>query len=178
MPKVDQAHLDGRRQQIVEAARTRFAEQGFAGTSMADIVTEAQLSTGAIYRYFRSKDELVVAVCEQGAAAFPEALTGDAVRDFLEHMRRLARENGHARLTAQIYAEAALSPVLAAVVQQQLAEMRARVVRLLPDPRAARADEVAEAFVAVCIGYSLQLAVRGDVDPAPFADALLATVEA
>ena len=34
----------------MDAARTRFTSDGFAGTSMADIVTEAGLSTGSIYR--------------------------------------------------------------------------------------------------------------------------------
>src|SRR5664280_2077656 len=83
MPKVAQAYLDARRKQIVEAARARFTSHGFAGTSMADIVTESGLSTGSIYRYFTSKDEIIIAVCEQGSEAFPSALTVEAVNDFL-----------------------------------------------------------------------------------------------
>jgi AcrR family transcriptional regulator len=174
MPKVDQAHLDARRQQIVDAARTRFAGHGFARTSMADIVAESGLSTGAIYRYFTSKDELVVAVCNQASDALPDALTAEAVNGFLEHVRILAREKGHARLNAQIYAEAALSPALAAIVQQQLATLRAAVADLMPAGR----EGEAEAFVALCSGYSQQLAVRGDLDPAPYAEALMAIVGA
>lgn len=177
MPKVAQAHLDARRQQIIDAARARFASHGFARTSIADIVTESGLSNGAIYRYFASKDEIVVAVCEQAGEAFPAALTVEAVSAFLEHVRALAREKGHARLVAQIYAEAALSPPLAAIVGRQLSAMRAAVASLVPGDQAARADEISEAFVAVCVGYSEQLAVRGDLDPAPFARALMAIVE-
>src|ERR1700709_1700663 len=112
MPKVSQAHLYARRQQILDAARARFASHGFAGTSMADIVAESGLSNGAIYRYFTSKDEIIIAVCEQGSHALPRALTVQAINDFLEHVRTLAREADHARLVAQIYAEAALSPSL------------------------------------------------------------------
>ncbi|AWB92112.1 TetR/AcrR family transcriptional regulator [Aeromicrobium chenweiae] len=178
MPKVNQAHLDARRQQIVDAARARFTEHGFAGTSMADVVAEAGLSTGAIYRYFSSKDDLVIAVCEQGSSAFPNDLTDDAIHDFLEHVRQLAKEKGHARLTAQIYAEAALSPALAEVVRDQLAGLRSKVIELLPEVPNAQATDAAEAFVAICVGYSQQLAVRGDVDPAPFAAALARTVSA
>jgi TetR/AcrR family transcriptional regulator, transcriptional repressor of aconitase len=173
MPKVDQAHLDSRRQQIVQAARARFADQGFAGTSMANVVAEAGLSTGAIYRYFRSKDELVVAVCEQGSNVFPKDLTADAIHNFLEHVRAMANEMGHARLAAQIYAEAALSPALSEVVQGQLAELRGKVVELMPGVSKSRAEQVAEVFVAICVGYSQQLAVRGDVDSAPFSAALV-----
>jgi AcrR family transcriptional regulator len=174
MPKVAQAHLDARRQQIVDAARRRFASDGFARTSMADIVIESGLSTGAIYRYFTSKDEIVIAVCEQGTDALPAALTAEAIHGFLEHIRTLARDKDHARLTAQIYAEAAISPALAAIVQQQLAALRSTVAALMPGRRGAVANRRAEAFVALCSGYSQQLAVRGDLDPAPFTRGLLA----
>jgi AcrR family transcriptional regulator len=177
MPKVGQSYLDARRKQIVDAARTRFTSDGFAGTSMADIVTEAGLSTGSIYRYFASKNEIVVAVCEQGTEAFPTALTLEAVTDFLEHVRALARDKGHARLVAQIYAEAALSPALAAIVAQQLTEMRRALAGLIPVDSPSDAGQIAEAFVSICIGYSQQLAVRGDLDPAPFAKALMAIIQ-
>jgi AcrR family transcriptional regulator len=177
MPKVAQAHLDARRQQILDAARARFARDGFARTSIADIVAESGLSNGAIYRYFTSKNEIVVAVCEQAGDALPAALTAEAVNGFLEHIRVLAREKGHARLVAQVYAEAALSPALAAIVQQQLAAMRAAVAGLVPGEKAAEAEAIAEAFVAVCSGYNEQLAVRGDLDPAPFTRALMAILQ-
>ncbi len=177
MPKVSKTYLDARRQQIVEAARVRFTRHGFAGTSMADIVTESGLSTGSIYRYFTSKNEIVIAVCEQGTGAFPTALTTEAVNDFLEHVRALARDKGHSRLVAQIYAEAALSPTLAAIVAQQLTAMRAAVAALIPDRSPNDVGQITEAFVTICSGYSQQLAVRGDLDPAPFTRALMAILQ-
>src|ERR1035437_4836659 len=97
---------------------------------MADIVTESGLSTGAIYRYFGSKEEIVIAVCEQASDAFPDALTFESTSGFLEHVRVLARDKGHARLIAQIYAEAAVSPALAKIVARQLATMRAAVAEI------------------------------------------------
>lgn len=178
MPRVSQAHLDARRQQIVDAARARFASHGFARTSMADLVAASGLSTGAIYRYFSSKDEIVAAICEQSGEVFPTELTAEALQAFLEHVRALARDHDHARLIAQIYAEAAVSPPLATIVEQQLAALRASVVALLPDRPGDDAARTAEAFVAVCGGYIQQLAVRGDLDPAPFSSALLSIVRA
>jgi AcrR family transcriptional regulator len=178
MPKVTQAHLDARRQQIIDAARARFASHGFARTSMADLVDASGLSTGAIYRYFSSKDDIVTAICEQSSGeAFPTELTAEAIHGMLERIRTRARDQDHARLVAQIYAEAALSPPLAAIVERQLADLRSAVVALLddrPDEDAARA---AEAFVAVCVGYSQQLAVRGDLDSSPFTTALLSILK-
>ncbi|HEX7305808.1 TetR/AcrR family transcriptional regulator [Lentzea sp.] len=177
MPKVTQAHLDARRQQIIDAARSRFASHGFARTSMPDLVEASGLSTGAIYRYFKSKDQIVVAICEQTTNTLPGELTAASVREFLEHVRAAAREHDHARLVAQIYAEAAVSPALAAVVQRQLDELREAVAALLPGRERDEAERIAEAFVALCNGYAQQLAVRGDVDPGPFADALTAIIE-
>lgn len=176
MPRVTQAHRDARRQQILDAARARFAEHGFARTSMPDLVEASGLSIGAIYRYFTSKDEIVAAICDQGAQALPSELTAEAVREFLEHIRAQARDEDHARLVAQIYAEAAVSPPLAQIVGQQLADLRHAVSELLPDRRPSEAVVIAEAFTTLCLGYTQQLAVRGDIDPAPFATALMSIV--
>jgi AcrR family transcriptional regulator len=177
MPKVSQAHLDARRRQIVDAARACFASHGFSRTSMADIVSESGLSNGAIYRYFTSKDEIVIAVCEQSTEALPKELTAPAIGRFLEYVRARARETDHARLVAQIYAEAAVSPPLATVVQKQLAATRDAITKLVPPARHRNAVQIAEGFVAVCSSYSQQLAIRGDLDPTPFAAALMAIIK-
>ena len=65
MPKVTEAHLEARREQILSAASSCFARKGFHGCTMQDICTEAELSPGAIYRYFRSKEEIIEAMCEE-----------------------------------------------------------------------------------------------------------------
>lgn len=178
MPKVSQAHLDARRQQIVDGARARFASHGFARTSMTDIVAGSGLSVGAIYRYFASKDEIVTAICEQSSSALPTVLTADVINGFLEHIRAMARDHDHARLVAKIYAEAAVSPPLATIVEQQNAGLRAAVASLLADRTSDEATSIAEAFVAICGGYNQQLAVRGDIDPAPFSAALVTVIHA
>jgi AcrR family transcriptional regulator len=177
MPRVTQAHLDARRQQILDAARARFATHGFARTSMTDLVEASGLSVGAIYRYFKGKDQIVAAICEQANQALPTELTAESAHDFLEHIRTAAREEDHARLVAQIYAEAAVSPPLADLVRRQLADLRATVAGLLPDRDPAEAERIAEAFVTLCGGYSQQLAIRGDLDPAPFTAALVSIIE-
>ncbi|MBN1978147.1 MAG: TetR/AcrR family transcriptional regulator [Anaerolineae bacterium] len=47
-----------RRAQIIEAALTCFTRKGYVNTTMDDIVAESGLSKGAIYWYFKSKDDL------------------------------------------------------------------------------------------------------------------------
>ena len=47
-----------RRAQIIEAALACFTRKGYANTTMDDIVAESGLSKGAIYWYFKSKDDV------------------------------------------------------------------------------------------------------------------------
>ena len=47
------------RDALLDAAARVFANKGYAGTKIQDIVREAGLSTGAVYGRFRSKDALL-----------------------------------------------------------------------------------------------------------------------
>lgn len=68
MAKVTQAHVDARRADILEAAMELFATRGSEQTSMQEVAAAAGLSTGAIYRYFASKDDLLREVFEETTA--------------------------------------------------------------------------------------------------------------
>jgi AcrR family transcriptional regulator len=59
MPKMTEAYLEARRQQIIDAASACFARKGFHRTTMEDICREAELSPGAVYRYFKGKEEII-----------------------------------------------------------------------------------------------------------------------
>jgi AcrR family transcriptional regulator len=60
-PKVPEAYLRARRNEILEAAGKCFLEKGFHHTTMQDIYKEVNLSPGAVYNYFSSKEDIVVA---------------------------------------------------------------------------------------------------------------------
>lgn len=62
MPKVSREHMQARRDQIAHAATKQFTERGVHATSMANIVTASGLSTGAIYRHFTSRDDIITYV--------------------------------------------------------------------------------------------------------------------
>jgi AcrR family transcriptional regulator len=55
-----------RRQQILDAARTMLVEKGLNGTSMNHIARLAELGVSTIYFYYRSKEELFVALQQEG----------------------------------------------------------------------------------------------------------------
>lgn len=76
-----------RRRRIQEAARTVFAEKGYAGASIELIARAAQLSVGAIYLYFRSKEDLYVSLIEDTLMAFDVEM--GRVREDVEVSTRL-----------------------------------------------------------------------------------------
>ncbi len=55
-----------RREVLLEAAAKRFVEDGYAAASMRDIAGDAGMQPGSIYYHFPSKEELLVAVHEDG----------------------------------------------------------------------------------------------------------------
>jgi AcrR family transcriptional regulator len=64
MPRISAAREQEARDRIVAASLRVFAEKGFDRATMQDVVRESGLSVGAIYTYFRSKDELILAGCD------------------------------------------------------------------------------------------------------------------
>lgn len=57
-----QRRAAAKRQQIIDAARELFVENGFAGSSMDAVVARAGVSKQTAYRYFPSKTDLLEAV--------------------------------------------------------------------------------------------------------------------
>ena len=53
------------RRGLIAAARQLFGEQGYAGTSVDEVVKAAGVTKGAMYHHFRDKDDLFRAVVEQ-----------------------------------------------------------------------------------------------------------------
>lgn len=57
-----------RRRQLLDAAASLFSTFGYTGTSMRDIAAEAGILSGSVYYHFKSKDELLLAVHEEGVS--------------------------------------------------------------------------------------------------------------
>jgi AcrR family transcriptional regulator len=90
MPKVSESYLETRRQQILDAAIACFARKGFHQTTMEDIGDEADLSPGVAYRYFESKDDIIVATVQgsldRSGDFFEESKGEEDLQSMLEQM--------------------------------------------------------------------------------------------
>jgi AcrR family transcriptional regulator len=59
---------DLQRDRILHAAQCCFIEHGFHAASMASIAATAKMSAGLIYRYFASKNDIIIAIIERQLA--------------------------------------------------------------------------------------------------------------
>lgn len=183
MPKVSEAHLEARRQQIMDASLVCFAREGFHRTTMQDIVAETGLSPGAIYRYFESKDEIIEAITSErhdrerellreAAREDPQEALGILAESFFGSLRG-PRAREERRVRVQIYAEAVRNPRIRRLVRRGLDEPRAVLAGLIREAQGAGQvsagfdpDALARVVIATFHGLILQQVwdERVDVD--------------
>lgn len=188
MPRRTQEYRDARRQQILDAAKRCFVRDGFHETSMQDLFAEAELSAGAVYRYFASKDDVVLAIAEEnmrevlalihGLATDPhhEGI-GGTLASILELVRRKNSEDALGPLALLVWAEALRNPALQESFQASLMQLRRDLAKVVARqqrkgalPKSADAAGTAGLLLAVVPGFILQLALLGDASVADVGD--------
>ena len=73
---------------ILDAAIKVFAQRGYYGSRVSDITEEAGIAYGLAYRYFRSKDDLLIAIFEDRWSRYLEKI-GEIDRDFFDPRDKL-----------------------------------------------------------------------------------------
>ncbi len=184
MPRVTEEHLAARRRQIAEAAARCFARNGFHATSMHDVIAEAGLSAGAVYRYFPGKEALVREIATAAVAEvvgeLDEILRSDPLPPLPEVLDALlATGEKHLevrlRIAVQVWGEALRNPELAELVRGFYSGFRDRFAVLARRAREAGQlpadsddDAVAAALFSLLPGYVLQRLLLGDPDRATY----------
>jgi len=81
------------RQTILDAARAVFREIGFETATVRDIIRRTGLSVGAFYNYYRSKEEVIAALADDGARRFRPILHAEYLKatDFESYLRGAVR---------------------------------------------------------------------------------------
>jgi AcrR family transcriptional regulator len=67
------------REALIAAARSLFAERGFAAVGIEEIVRAARMTRGALYHHFDSKEDLFRAVYERVEQELVEHIAADAM---------------------------------------------------------------------------------------------------
>ena len=163
--------LIDRRNQILEAAMTCFADCGFHQTSMHDISAEAGISVGLIYRYFKNKEEVIAALAAEHKKAIADLLgRAGKAPTLLEAMEILFTSHCCeqspqiiAAFVVDLFAEASRNPQVAKVLRNVLKAKTDGVVELIArSPEARRMApgldprEIAEMIFAVNDGSMMR----------------------
>ncbi len=79
MPKISDERRTERREQILEGARRCFAEHGYEGATVAKLEREIDLSRGAIFNYFPSKEDLFIELAVRDSARMSDVWVNEGL---------------------------------------------------------------------------------------------------
>ena len=164
--------------QILDAAERRFSRAGFHRTTMQDVAAEAGMSPGNLYRYFASKDALVIGLCERDRATlgheFSSLYQG---ADFLAAFHNLGCKHfaagrvDKAKLGLEIWAEASRNAAISTVqadFHHTLAEMFVAALEKAKAEGAVHPDVDCKSAASVILklgdGLSVRRATAADFD--------------
>jgi len=76
VPRLSEQTRATRRHHILTSAWICFSRNGFQATSMDEVIAQTGMSSSAVYRYFRGKDELIDATAEAGLTRIRDIFAG------------------------------------------------------------------------------------------------------
>lgn len=134
MPRTSAAHATEMRQRILDGAHRAMLAGGYRGTTMPAIASEADVSVGLLYRYFDSKEELYLAMCEVVTQAQLDELASQ-MGQMADPRERLARAVGYfvesldaerwGAIVTTGWAEADVNPQLRDLLRRRCDQIRA-----------------------------------------------------
>lgn len=149
---------------------------------MQEIAGEAELSTGAHYRYFEGKEELIEALAEESDARRADELCAlepgggaGALADFVGNMLAgLGTEAAEfsVRLDVRLWTEALDHPEVRAIAGEAFDSVREPLANYVRAEREAGriredgdSDAIGRLVISLLTGLELQRALGGDIDP-------------
>lgn len=167
---------DRRRRQVLDAAGVCFREEGFHGASMSRIAARADMSVGHIYRYFDSKDAIIIALVQRDCAKFDAwmrrmiAKAGD-IETIIANLRKgmpWLLDRDRAAIFLEMHAEAGRNPKIAAVLSEMDANLRGLMRELIGRARSRTpgAPELTDATMEMVLLLIHGIAARIIINPA------------
>jgi AcrR family transcriptional regulator len=185
MPKISDQQRQARRDQILAASWQCFSRKGIHATSMEEIIREANLSAGAVYLYYKSKDELIFAaistymtelrgllmpILMREKALPPPAFVYEITSAIAKHTKR-----GGVDLNVIIlmcWSEAQTNKDVKALVTGFQVKYREALVNIVRQwqkrkylPSAGNPEDLAKALLAFFLGFIAQSAILGELSP-------------
>lgn len=181
MPRLKPDTQRARREHILDAAEVCFAHAGFHRTTMQDICRAAEVSPGALYVYFASKEDLIAGIAERDrsklAGQLKEMADAPDLMVALEQLgdHYLTEEPHHKRvLFVEIGAESTRNDKVGETFRSTDRFCRDSFVRLFDRARAegriapaVDSETIATVLALIGDGLCWRRAVEPDFDPKP-----------
>src|ERR1700722_7374390 len=186
MPRITDQRREARREQVLEAARACLQEHGLEAVTMEMIIARSGLSTGAVYGYFKGKDQIINAVITDGTAAMAEDLAPiltnpeppplpELVDQVLRAVVRFGRhkKDDIDRLLVSLHgwSHSQSDPDLKAATRASYSGLRRLFADVVRRGQAAGTfdatadpDGVAELLMSITLGFVAQRALAGSAD--------------
>ncbi|MEU2080637.1 TetR/AcrR family transcriptional regulator [Streptomyces albus] len=125
-----------KRAELLKAAASVIAQEGYANTSLRKVARRAGCTTGAVTYYFANKEELVAALAEDRFDGFDAMLAagrgGPDVRALLERwLLRSSDDPEFWPVMSQLLIHARYEPAFAAAIERRYARHRGELASLL-----------------------------------------------
>ncbi|MBS7537701.1 TetR/AcrR family transcriptional regulator [Ancylobacter lacus] len=151
------------RRRVLDAAARCFIRGGFHATSMHEVCAEAGMSPGALYRYFPSKEAIIIAIVEEERSARSALLAHlDSSATLVEALTLM----GEALFSSD-------PPMVCVELGPEIAAEVSRNPRLRPV-----FDEVEDEMDAAFLRALEAAQARGEVDPALDRDHVMLMINA
>lgn len=170
-----------RRTRILDAAESCFVRAGFHRTTMQDVAAEAGMSAGNLYRYFPSKDAIVVGLSERDRREVADSFAAmqDSGADFMAGFAELGRRHFEdeprekAVLCLEIWAEATRNPEFRKLSAEFAEDVVSRLTALLEAAKSAgniapvmEPRAIATLICTLADGLFVRRAILPEFDPA------------
>lgn len=161
-PTTDKSHQTRRR--IARAAQALFARQGYEATTVRDIAGEAGCALGLVYRYFETREQIVLFLYGELQQALQQVVEGLPQGTIAERSTRLLRARldllDAQRETFRALTAAALSPRSGAeVLSDATAPIRHEALGMFVDVVRGAADAPADPLPVARVIYAVHLLI-------------------
>jgi len=176
---------------VLQAAAECFAHRGFHATSIKEICAKADMSPGALYRYFKAKDDIVAALILADRARWIAAMDAlPATLGLMATLHRLAeigladlQQEAWLSLWVETCAEAARSEKVAKTMTESYCDFEARLATRVQEAQRKREITcndrplpVARLILAAFDGLLLRRCFDSNIDARSMAEEFLSFI--
>ncbi len=179
IPKIGNAVREQRKRSLLDAAWSCAARKTFTDLTVDDVCEEAGMSKGGFYGYFKSKQELLLALLEDDNARLGEYASElesapgpvtKRLRDFSEAMLKLAKDPARVQVKADLWSamltDRQVRERFSEVIDQRRALLRGWIEEGIESGELQQVP--ANATASILLALEDGLVLHGSLDPGAF----------